>query len=199
MSSDPFDRTDGIAHDGLGGDGIAHDGLGGDGSDHDGLDTAEVGDDELLELLADAFADADPLPAGVREVAERAATWDIELERLLVITYDSAGYASTMRSTDVVRDLTYELDDVTLEVTIEPVAAGGEGLSVASASAAWTVAGCVEPPTVKVIVLAPERARSVIELDEAGRFTCSVSGPFALGVLALDGTLRRTELLHPDP
>lgn len=142
-----------------------------------------------LTLLADlraAVRAVDPPPADLKDIALRAHGWDVELEQLAELVYDSEmAEVTAMRSTATeVRDRTYEVSEMSIEITTTPAPDG-----------TCTLDGLVDPPVASVALMRPGTDPVTIKLDADGRFRCSLpAGLASIAVVDSAGVLIRTPL-----
>lgn len=115
-------------------------------------------DEALMAALKEAVAEAQAVPASMREAARAAYTWRTIDEELLELTHDSAlaGAAQVRSAADEVRVLSFTGEDVSLELEVE----GGR------------VMGQVLPARAASIVLQAASGESVAtDADASGFFT----------------------------
>lgn len=129
-------------------------------------------DDQLVARLRSALDELDPPPAGLRDTAVRALTWDLERAALADLVHDSdvtpalAGMRSAVDAGP--RDLVFQRGEVTLDVSIEPRDDGTGAL----------VTGSVVGVDAEHVLLmrVPGRGTTQVVLDEFGRFEAEVDG-----------------------
>lgn len=83
---------------------------------------ADLGDDELLDLLGRALAAADPVPAAVVRAAEGAEAWrtvDADLGLLAELAFDSALDLAGARSGSDQRELAFQAGPVEIEILVD--------------------------------------------------------------------------------
>lgn len=91
-------------------------------------DTEPVGDvtlDRLEALLRDALTAADPVPERVRDGARAALSWATIDAELAELTFDSLLDRGGVRGVDVARQLTFEHDDIELELIMTDARVNG--------------------------------------------------------------------------
>ncbi len=142
-------------------------------------DLGDLGDDELLEVLRVAAAEADPVPEAAVVGAQAAYTWRTVDAELAELTYDSlvdhepAGAlrsSATATATDP-RALTFEHAEVMIDI------------EVAAAAAGYDLIGQVMGRDISAVVV--ERGGGVtheLAVDDLGRFRATglAPGPFRL-------------------
>ncbi|MFV1990110.1 MAG: hypothetical protein ACC652_05160 [Acidimicrobiales bacterium] len=118
-----------------------------------------LGDDELVELLAEALRRSDPVPEKVLEGAKAAFTW-ISIDReLLEITSDTSFVGAGMRGVgDEGRFVVMEADGLTIEIEI------------GTPPAARVVGQIVPPKPAVVSAVRASGEKAVVETDDLGRF-----------------------------
>lgn len=142
-----------------------------------------LGDDELLDRLRAAAAEADPTPAHVVDAARGAFAWASAEAELLDLRFDSAvdSAAAATRSGDGPRVLRFSSHGCTVELELT---GGGP----------WAVVGQVEPAGTGAVELRTSSGGLRAALDGAGRFTLDgvPPGPVSLAWATPDGRRLRT-------
>jgi hypothetical protein len=132
-------------------------------------------DDELLAVLGAALDQADPVPPEVLAAARGAYTWRTIEAELAALVYDSSTdeeLAGVRGGALVARALTFEYEDVVVELEVDETTAGR------------VVTGQVAPAPLEWIELhQAERTEPIrLDVDELGRFRTAplAPGPFRL-------------------
>jgi hypothetical protein len=146
----------------------------------------ETSDDELMAALSRSAAIADPVPGAVDAAARAALTTRRLDEELATLLLDSAlvGADSVRADGPDVRLLSFETEDVTLELQVERGGTFLRGLAVGTTGPA--------------VVETPGESRSV-HIDETGSFTVTElpGGPTRVRVQTADsGAQVGTGWLH---
>lgn len=147
-------------------------------------------DDELLGRLGAAMQTLDPPPGDLEDVAMRALTWDVELARLAAMVDDEPVLVRDSSTSDFVAesdviDLSYEVGDYAIDLTVEPGEVGGV-----------TLRGIVTPRVDEVRLAAPGSSPMSVHCDDYGRFEAAVeSSTVAVEFTGADNQSRRTPLL----
>lgn len=133
-------------------------------------------DDELVALLGDALAAADPVPHHVVDGAKGAFTWRTIDAELAEIAFDSARDLAGVRSTGSNRELTFQAPGVEIEVMVID-------------EASRRLVGQLVPPGRHAVDLVSEDGVASVEADRLGRFTFDeiAVGPVRLVVFGEDG------------
>lgn len=135
-------------------------------------------DDALLAQLRALATQVDPVPDDVVLAGRSAFAYrDLDI-RLAALVDDSAlAGAGTRGDADAGRWLTFEVDDVVIELSVP--SRPDERLS-----------GQVDASSVASVHLVQESGRTPVQVDDLGRFSVSVEpGPLRLEVVLEDGRL----------
>ena len=132
-------------------------------------------DDELLALLGQALAAADPPPAHVLDGARAAYTWRTIDAELAELVFDSARELTGVRSEDVNRQVTFEAPGIEIEVMVID-------------DETRRLVGQLIPPTESKIELVSDDSVSSMTTDHLGRFSFDdvAPGPVRLVVKGED-------------
>lgn len=136
-------------------------------------------DDDLLALLRDVAATADPVPPSVAQEAQIA--WDLHRldTELLELTHDSLAEPAPagVRSTPSGRALSFELDDLAVE------------LEVSGAGPERELEGLVVPPPTGTVQLRAREGTLDVDVDAGGAFRLAGvrPGPVSLSFRMPDG------------
>jgi hypothetical protein len=82
--------------------------------------TAE--DTQLLEMVQEALATARPVPEGRVDLAEMTFAWRTIDEELAALAFDSSEELMAVRADTTVRTLSFELDDLQIDLQIDVIA-----------------------------------------------------------------------------
>lgn len=134
-------------------------------------------DDQLLDLLAAALREADPVPDHVLAGARSAFTWRTIDAELAELVFDSSRELTGVRSEETNRQITFRAPGVEIEVMV--IENGNRRL-----------VGQLVPPSSKQVELVGTDSVHSAETDRLGRFTFDdlAPGPVRLVVLGEDGT-----------
>jgi hypothetical protein len=135
-----------------------------------------MSDDDLVALLGQALAVADPVPEHVLEGARGAYTWRTIDTELAELVFDSARELSGVRSEEANRQVTFRAPGVEIEVMV--IENGTRRL-----------VGQLVPPSVTTVELVGGDVVLTAETDHLGRFTFDEldPGPVRLVVIGPDG------------
>ena len=142
-----------------------------------------MSDEQLLAELRSSLDLADPPPERLAIVAKAALTWRTIDAELAEITFDSAHDLAGVRNTAVQRQVTFETDELEIEIMV-------------SDDAARRVVGQLVPGTEATVVLiggaVDEPERTTTSSDHLGRFGFDdvPTGPVAFAVLDAQGRPR---------
>lgn len=139
-------------------------------------DETMTADDELLGLLGQALATADPVPEHVLDGARAAFTWRTIDAELAELVFDSAEDLAGVRAGDANRQVTFKAPGVEIEVML--IENGSRRL-----------VGQLVPPSEQRVELVGAETVSTTDSDRLGRFTFDelAPGPVRLVVLDADG------------
>ena len=139
-------------------------------------DDAIGSDDELLALLGQALAAADPPPAHVLDGARAAHTWRTIDTELAELVFDSARELTGVRSENVKRQVTFEAPGIEIEIMVVD-------------EETRRLVGQLIPPQESKIELVSDHGVNSMTTDHLGRFSFDqvAPGPVRLVVKGNDG------------
>ena len=133
----------------------------------------EPNDDELEHELRRLAAEAEPVPAELRQAAVDAFAWrdiDAEIAELVYDSLDDADEESLVRGAPGQRLVSFAVGGITIDVEVTTAAPGR------------TVMGQIAPPQRATVDIRYPRDTVTVEADELGRFR---SGPLPSGPASL--------------
>lgn len=134
-------------------------------------------DDRILELLAGALTQADPVPEHVTEAARESFTWRTIDAELAELVYDSAGQEAVgVRGAETTRQVTFRAPGIEIEVMVM-----SDGVR--------RLVGQLVPPQQATIELRAGASVREAVTDSLGRFSFPdvSTGPAQISVETADG------------
>ncbi len=140
-------------------------------------------DDRLLQELARALDEADPVPTDVLDAAKASFTWRTIDAELAALEFDSAVDAvAGVRGAGAQRQLRFRRGDVEVELIVEE-------------AAPTRIAGQISPEQHALVELSAGGTMTTVETDAYGSFeiTDVPAGPISLRCVFDDGSAMTTE------